>query len=139
MKPFVFRGEAEPKAARRLVKAVIALAGEYIGDQGALHDLELALCEASSNVVRHAYLGGAPGGIEIRLGLTPGESVDFEIVDWGRGFEKEVCYDNAAPCSECGRGMFLISSLTDGCEVRKQDGENVVAIHKNIGSPSWKS
>jgi len=35
--------------------------------------------------------------------------------------------------------MFLISSLTDGCEVRKQDGENVVAIHKNIGSPSWKS
>ena len=139
MNSFVFRCEAEPKAARRLVKAVIALAGEYIGDQGALHDLELALCEASSNVVRHAYQGAASGGIEIRLGLTPGERADIEIVDWGRGFAKEVCYENAAPCSECGRGMYLISSLADGCEVRRHGGENVVAIHKNIGRPSWKS
>jgi len=136
---FVFRGQAEPKAARRLVKAAIALAGEYIGDRGALHDMELALCEASSNVVRHAYQDGADGVIEIRLALTPGESADIEVVDWGRGFTKEVCYENAAPCSECGRGMFLISSLADSCEVRRHGGENVVAIHKKIGSPLWKS
>ncbi|MBF0481233.1 MAG: ATP-binding protein [Desulfovibrionaceae bacterium] len=139
MNAFVFRCEAESKAARRLVKAVVALTGEYINDQGALHDLELALVEASSNVVRHAYQSDDRGGIEIRLGLKPGESVDVEVVDWGRGFANQVCYENAAPCSECGRGMFLISSLADGCEVRRNGGENVVAIHKNIGSPSWKN
>jgi anti-sigma regulatory factor (Ser/Thr protein kinase) len=139
MNTFVLRCKADPKSARRLVKAAMALAGDFVADADALHELELAMCEASANVARHAYAGVPTGIIEIRLAVKPGKAIDAEVVDWGKGFDKEVCYDNAAACSECGRGMFLISSLTDKCEVRRNDGENVVSIHKQIGKSSWKN
>src|SRR2546421_9004255 len=51
-----------------------------------LADLKLALTEACSNSVRHAYDGGAGGMVEIVYELHPDRLV-VEVADEGEGFE----------------------------------------------------
>src|SRR5215471_4937105 len=51
----------------------------------ALADMKLALTEACSNSVRHAYRDGREGVVEIVYDLRP-ESLTIEVLDDGPGF-----------------------------------------------------
>ncbi len=134
----VFKTRSTPKESRQLAKDVVEFLAGFIADGDALHDMDIMLTEACANVVRHAYDGDS-GELEVRVRVSPGESVELEVVDWGCGFDEEVRFENPGPESEGGRGMFIISMLSDSCEVRKLRGENILFIHKDIGRPQWKS
>ena len=134
----VFRTISHPGDSRRLAKDVVDYLSEHLADADVLHDLDIILTEACSNVCRHAY-GGRPGPLEVRLAGNPGSWIELEIVDWGKGFGDDVRFENPGPDAEGGRGLYIMRMLANDCQVRRENGENVVFIHKDIGAPRWKT
>lgn len=91
--------------------------------QEVLGDLKLALTEACTNSVRHAYDGGE-GLVEIVYELYADRLV-VEVADEGGGFEPTRAAE-AAPdeddLSEGGLGIAIIEALSDEFEIRERDG-----------------
>jgi serine/threonine-protein kinase RsbW len=100
----------------RLVLAGLARARAL--DEEALADLKLAVTEACSNVIRHAYPDGAARGeIEIRYLLEPG-AVTVEVVDSGSGFAPAAEQpDEMDELSDHGMGLAIIATLMDELEL----------------------
>jgi serine/threonine-protein kinase RsbW len=86
-----------------------------------LGDLKLALTEACTNSVRHAYEGDE-GVVEIVYELHPDRLV-IEVSDTGEGFEP-VDGDGADPeeLSEGGLGIAIIQSLADELQIDAREG-----------------
>jgi serine/threonine-protein kinase RsbW len=86
-----------------------------------LGDLKLALTEACTNSVRHAYEGG-PGVVEILYVLHPDRLV-VEVTDQGEGFEPpEDRLGDPDDLSEGGLGIAIIQALADEFELGRRDG-----------------
>ena len=89
-----------------------------------LADLKLALTEATSNSVRHAYSheGSHEGRVEIRFELCDDRLI-VEVSDDGQGFEREAVEQVAADraldegLSEGGLGIAIIRSVADELEL----------------------
>src|SRR4051812_9325647 len=90
--------------------------------QEVLGDLKLALTEACTNSVRHAYAGGE-GLVEIVYELHADKLV-VEVSDHGEGFEPPAELGGALDqeeLSEGGLGIAIIEALADEFEI----GESV--------------
>jgi len=125
-------GEAATAAAVRLTIPAkpeyitlgrLALTGlsrlrELPGDTVA--DLKLALTEACSNSVRHAYPGG-DGVVEIVYELSA-DSLAIEVADDGQGFGEIEPRPEDADLSEGGLGIAIIKSLADEFELGAREG-----------------
>ena len=86
-----------------------------------LADLKLALTEAASNSVRHAYGGTDVGVVQISYELFPDRLV-IEVVDEGEGFDPVVAEDNVDELSEGGLGIAIIRAIADEVEIGAQPG-----------------
>jgi len=89
--------------------------------QEVLGDLKLALTEACTNSVRHAY-GDADGTVEIVYELYPDKLV-VEVVDEGEGFERPAGRSAGFvddDLSEGGLGIAIIEALADEFEIRER-------------------
>jgi serine/threonine-protein kinase RsbW len=89
--------------------------------QEVLGDLKLALTEACTNSVRHAYAGGE-GTVDILYELHDDKLV-IEVVDEGEGFEPPTDRSNALTdeeLSEGGLGIAIIEALADEFEIRER-------------------
>ena len=89
--------------------------------QEVLGDLKLALTEACTNSVRHAY-AGSEGTVEILYELHEDKLV-IEVVDEGEGFEppaepSTALADDELP--EGGLGIAIIEALADEFEIRER-------------------
>jgi serine/threonine-protein kinase RsbW len=87
-----------------------ALAPELVAD------LKLALTEACSNSVRHAYGEGREGSVEIRYELTEDRLV-VEVTDEGSGFDPDVLERAQEELDEGGLGIAIIRAVTDDLEI----------------------
>ena len=87
-----------------------------LGDE-TLADLKLALTEACSNSVRHAYATG-DGSVDIRYELHPDRLV-IEVVDDGGGFDPAEPGGQAPgdELAEGGLGIAIIRSIADDLEI----------------------
>ena len=86
-----------------------------------LGDLKLALTEACTNSVRHAYADGA-GHVEILYELHADKLV-VEVADEGEGFEPPSDPSQALGAdelSEGGLGIAIIEALADEFEIRER-------------------
>jgi len=90
--------------------------------QDVLGDMKLALTEACTNSVRHAYEGGE-GVVEIVYELHPDRLV-VEVTDEGEGFDAEPAADPDAAdeLSEGGLGIAIIEALSDELEIGPRAG-----------------
>lgn len=87
----------------------------------ALADLKLALTEACSNSVRHAYANG-DGIVDIRYQLYA-DRLAIEVADNGEGFEPVATEDEADELSEGGLGIAIIRAIADEFEIgARRDG-----------------
>src|SRR5207245_298749 len=89
--------------------------------QEVLGDLKLALTEACTNSVRHAY-AGREGMVEILYELHDDKLV-IEVVDEGEGFAAPTEASNALideDLSEGGLGIAIIEALADEFEIRER-------------------
>jgi serine/threonine-protein kinase RsbW len=81
-------------------------------DAETLADMKLAVTEACSNSIRHAY-GDAAGEVSVRFTLED-EHIAIEVEDQGDGFEPPETFQSfASDASEAGMGLAIIEALTD--------------------------
>lgn len=86
-----------------------------------LADLKLALTEACTNSVRHAYDGGE-GMVQILYELHADRLV-VEVTDTGEGFEHEEAeHEDSDELSEGGLGIAIIQALADELEIGRPNG-----------------
>jgi len=85
-------------------------------------DLKLALTEAVSNSVRHAYGTQGEGHVEIGYELHA-DSVVIEVVDDGAGFDPgEAPSFDGDELSEGGLGIAIIRAIADEIEIESRPG-----------------
>ena len=84
-------------------------------------DLKLALTEAVSNSVRHAYDDG-DGHVDITYELRP-DRLGIDVVDDGAGFDPEEspAFDGDE-LSEGGLGIAIIRTIADELEIHSRPG-----------------
>jgi serine/threonine-protein kinase RsbW len=87
--------------------------------QETLGDLKLAITEACSNSVRHAYPEGG-GVVEIVYDLRPDRLV-VEVVDDGEGFELGEPVAGLEDLTEGGLGIAIIRSIADELEIGSRE------------------
>jgi serine/threonine-protein kinase RsbW len=116
-----------PARAEYITLCRLALAGlSTLGEvpEETIADLKLALTEACSNSVRHAYSadGDGNGTVDIVYELHP-DRVVIEVRDKGRGFHPDEVVGEPEDLSESGLGIAIIRALADELELgRCSDG-----------------
>lgn len=85
-----------------------------------LADLKLALTEAASNSVRHAYAEDGIGVVHVVYELHPDRLV-IEVADEGAGFDPSSGDDSEA-LAEGGLGIAIIRAIADEVEIGSQPG-----------------
>jgi serine/threonine-protein kinase RsbW len=101
--------------------ALTAIAGMRPLSDETLHDLKLALTEACTNSVKHAYQDGT-GSVDIVYELQ-GDRLAVEVGDAGSGFEARAeAADAANDLAEGGLGIAIIRALTDEVEIGNREG-----------------
>jgi serine/threonine-protein kinase RsbW len=113
--------KAEYITLGRLALTGIARLRDVPFPQEVLGDLKLALTEACTNSVRHAY-GNGDGTVEILYELHADRLV-VEVCDHGEGFEPAGAGANARAdddLSEGGLGIAIIKALADEFEIRER-------------------
>jgi anti-sigma regulatory factor (Ser/Thr protein kinase) len=112
---------------RHVLGAVASAAGL---DEGLLADVKTAVSEACSNVVLHAYQGGA-GPMEVTIGVhTSGLTV--VVRDRGGGIQPHRVDEEQRVL---GVGLSLIQALTDRVEFRGARGEGT-EVQMSFGTDS---
>jgi serine/threonine-protein kinase RsbW len=106
--------------------ALTAIAGVRPVSDETLYDLKLALTEACTNSVRHAYESGREGNVEIVYELQPDRLV-IEVGDEGAGFEPLDDSNGHDELEEGGLGIEIIRALADEVEIgrREQGGSRL--------------
>jgi serine/threonine-protein kinase RsbW len=84
-------------------------------------DLKLALTEAVSNSIRHAYGPNGGGQVEITYELRP-DRLGIEVVDDGEGFDPERPSFEGDELSEGGLGIAIIRSIADDFVIHSKPG-----------------
>lgn len=84
-------------------------------------DLKLALTEACSNSVRHAYAEGREGFVEIRYELGE-DRIWVEVCDDGHGFDPVIVERSPEEIDEGGLGIAIIRAVTDELDITRGPG-----------------
>ena len=84
-------------------------------------DVKLALTEACSNSIRHAYADGREGAVEIRYELL-NESLAVEVSDEGGGFDPSLLEADPSELDEGGLGIAIIRAVTDDLSIAPRSG-----------------
>jgi len=112
---------------RRRVRDYLTL---YCRDRRTVDDMVLCVGEACANAIRHS---GSGEEIEITLGFR---SDDLEVLvkDKGRGFDAGAFDPEVLPdlLSDGGRGLFLMSRLSDAMELRCGSGLEVRLLKRAV-------
>jgi len=112
-----------PAKAEYITLCRLALAGisryRPVPDE-TLHDLKLALTEACTNSIRHAY-DDVEGHVEVLYEIGS-ETLAIEVTDAGEGF---TAREHAEPehMSESGLGLAIIDSLSDELVIEQLEGK----------------
>jgi len=107
-------------------------------DEDAASELELAVVEAATNVIRHGY-GDRPGGrLEVIIGADAGGGVRAEVLDGGRPIpvgqleQAEITFplDDLDDIPDSGRGLALIKLSVDEWAYQSGPGGNRLTLIK---------
>lgn len=118
-----------PANSRYLVLARLSLAGIAPVarlDEDMLADLKLAVTEACSNAVRHAYPDHVDGIVRLYVSLEP-ETVTIEVADDGRGFDAASLSSwDSSRMREEGMGFSIMRAVVDELEIESTSSAGTV-------------
>ena len=132
--------ESRLDAVAPVSEAVREFALSVLGEEGA-QDLELAVVEAVTNVIKHGY---GPEGGRIRVEAdAEAEGVTIRILDQGRAIPPEALGgagpgrfdfdpENLDGVPAGGMGLSLISMLMDEVSYDSRDGQNVLRLVRRV-------
>jgi anti-sigma regulatory factor (Ser/Thr protein kinase) len=101
-----------------------------------LHEVQLALEEHLTNIVRYGYGDGREHPIQLRVKLAAGE-LRLEVEDDARPFNPlaHPAPDLSRPLAERpvgGLGIHMIRKSVDELEYRREDGKNFLVMVKRL-------
>lgn len=102
-------------------------------DRDGVNGVKLAVDEACTNVLRHAYCGDTSRRVRIHFMLDP-DKLEIELHDFGIGFDpREVPEPDPESPKPGGMGVFLIKSTMDQVQYSQSDYEgNRLKMIKNL-------
>ena len=114
-------------------------AGKRLGlTDDALFDIDLAVEEACTNIVRHAYRPDQAGDMGVRVDGTD-DAISIELTDWGQPFEADAAHLAVDVPVEVraagGMGVLLVHKLMDDVTRRTASvpgGPNVLTMVKHV-------
>jgi serine/threonine-protein kinase RsbW len=113
-----------PAKAEYIALVRLALSGlsqsRHFSDE-MLGDLKLAVTEACSNSVRHAYRNANAGSVEVVYELHADRLV-VEVSDEGEGFDPAEAEGEPDELSEGGLGIAIIRAIADDVQIGAQPG-----------------
>jgi serine/threonine-protein kinase RsbW len=114
-----------PAKAEYITLCRLALTGlaqvRAIGED-TMADLKLALTEAVSNSVRHAYRASGGGHVDVTYALEH-DRIGIEVIDDGEGFDpNEAPTFEGEELSEGGLGIAIIRAIADEFELESAPG-----------------
>ncbi len=117
---------SRPLRARERIRDYVAL---HCANASIVNDVVLAVEEACTNAIRHS---GSADDIEIRLALDDGD-LTAAVKDRGHGFDVEAFDPERVPDPflDHGRGLFLISQLSDEMQLRHDGGLEVRFVKRD--------
>jgi serine/threonine-protein kinase RsbW len=129
-----------PARAEYLLLARLAVTGvaRRMGLGGKeVADLKLAVTEACTNVVKHAYGPDEVGEIVVRYTVEPG-AITVEVEDTGGGFEPEVPSPAEASLNggRHGMGLMIIRVLSDELDISSSTSGTRVLFVKRFSPGS---
>jgi len=101
-----------------------------------LHEVQLALEEHLTNIVRYGYQDDAEHQIKVTLALTP-DALRIQIEDDGCPFNplEHPTPDLSKPIDERpigGMGIHMMRKSLDGMEYRRESGKNILTMAKRL-------
>lgn len=99
-----------------------------------IEDIKIAVAEACTNVVNHAYEGDEEGHMTVGCGVYA-DRMELMVADRGKSFNLRQLREQLGPITsshsvsdlnEGGLGLFLIESLMDRVEISNESGVIVV-------------
>ncbi len=121
----------------RLGEAVERFAGNHGVPTAAIDDVNIALDELVTNIIRYAHDDGQVHHIAVRLVLAAG-ALEIEIIDDGRAFNPldRPPPDLASPLEERpvgGLGIHFVRTLMHDVGYSRENGKNVMRMTKRVG------
>jgi len=110
---------AEPQTIPAFRHRAAAFAAERGAGPDLVHDVVLAVSEATTNAVKHAYGAEKPGSVELSASVEDGW-LTLRVSDSGRGF-------GAGSSDGLGLGLVIVAGLCDDLKiVQEGSGTEVV-------------
>jgi serine/threonine-protein kinase RsbW len=126
--------DARPENLALTRLALAGVAANAGAPRDVVADLKLAVTEACTNVIQHAYEGDGNGSIVVRYRGEPGK-LSIQVEDAGRGFEPdappELPERNGAGN---GMGLMIIRVLTDELEITDTGSGTRLTLVKRFSS-----
>lgn len=122
------RDEASVPVVRRLCKSALDDLGV---DDTCVSDIELAVTEACTNVLKHAQ--GATGIYDVRVEFSVTDCT-IRVIDSGAGFDASAeGRKQALVDAESGRGIHLIRALVDNVQfISRPEEGTIVYLAKRL-------
>lgn len=115
------------------IKTILGEVAELQQRDAVNYNVELAVYEACTNIVEHAY-GKAGGRIEVTVTLdTSPNRLIVDLVDFGVGFDLSAIPDPDLDVPKVhGYGLFLVRELMDEVIYQNEAGRNHWRLTKNL-------
>ena len=121
---------------RRTVAEFAAIRG-FADDQ--CRSIALAIDEAQSNIIRHAYKDRRDQEIKITI-RAEGDSLEFTLVDRGEPIDRsKYCAQPLDGVALGGRGTHLIRQIMDEVSYERTSEENRLRLKKYLAAGTAKS
>ena len=123
--------------ARSSISAFVAILNPTVEELG---DVRLAVSEAVTNAIVHAYGGDERGLVYISVRLYEDREISVEISDKGCGIEnveraKEPFYTTGSGEERCGMGFLVMQSFMDSFSVKSKVGRGTTVLMRKKFSP----
>jgi serine/threonine-protein kinase RsbW len=111
---------ARPEGVAVVRQALAGMADALDFDPAVLADMKMAVSEACTNVVVHAYDDGDDGLLEVEMAADE-QGLTIRVRDHGAGMDPETTRTRDVPA--LGLGLPLIAALSDDFELSGATGE----------------
>ncbi len=134
IKEHTLRVGASTNELERIRHFVADHARDFGFDDHDIHDIQLAVDEACTNVIKHAYQYKTDNQFCVRIG-TRGNEMLVSIIDNGKPFDPDAynmptTQDQLNQKKRSGYGILLIRKLMDNVEYRKRNSRNEIRMTK---------
>ncbi len=126
------------------IRDFVAATARAMGmDEKEVYNIQLAVDEAASNIIEHAYAGIPDGEITVRAENKNRELV-IVMLDRGRSFDSDSVgdpnlSDDIEDRSIGGLGLYFMRRLMDDVTFESRDGINILTMRKRLAKAKKRS